>query len=58
MNSHVLAGYSLHDIQAVIREVFHTAEDAVIYAFALWALVRCLFFRSKKEDPPKPVNSG
>jgi hypothetical protein len=27
MNSHVLAGYTLHDIQAAVREVFHIAEQ-------------------------------
>lgn len=47
MDSHVLAGDSFHDIQLVIREVFHTAEDVVIYAFGLCALVRSLFFKSK-----------
>jgi hypothetical protein len=54
MNSHVLAGYTLHDIEASVREVFHVAEDVVIYAFALWALIKYLFFRAKDDNEAKP----
>ncbi len=54
MNSHVLAGYTLHDFEAAVREVFHVAEDVAIYAFALWALIRYLFSKAEDDDAPKP----